>query len=113
MAQRVEVEIETHDSALELEMFGGSEVSTGTSRVTFSDGSAIVYAGTYVRKGIDFPAIVHLVIDRASDIGTGLISSWLYDKLKGKPAKLRIRRQEVEITPDNIRIVIEDFEREG
>ncbi len=42
-----------------------------------------------------------------------LVTNWLYDKLKSKPAKLRINRREVEIIPEKIRIVIEEIEREG
>jgi hypothetical protein len=33
-------------------------------------------------------------------------------KLKDKPAKLRINRQEVEIAADRIRIVIEEIQKE-
>lgn len=114
MDQQLQIEIETHDRELEFEMFEATPgLSTETSRVTFSDGSTAVYGGTLVRKAVGFPAIVHVGIDMASAVGTGLVSSWLYDKLKGKPAKLRINRCEVEITPDKIRIVIEEIEREG
>lgn len=114
MPQQLQVEIETHDRLLEFEMFNATtELSAETSRVTFPDGSTVAYGGTYVRKAFGFPAIIHVVVFVASGVGLNLASSWLYDKLKGKPAKLRINRQEVEITPEKIRIVIEEIEREG
>jgi hypothetical protein len=114
MPQQLEVEIETHDRMLEFEMFEAtSGLSAESSRVTFSDGSTVAYGGTMVRKAVGFPAIVHVAVELATAVGTGLVTNWLYDKLKSKPAKLRINRREVEITPEKIRIVIEEIEREG
>jgi hypothetical protein len=40
------------------------------------------------------------------------LAAWLYDKLKGRKAKLRINRTEVQIQPDRIRIAIEQIEKE-
>ena len=78
-----------------------------------ADGSTVAYKGTLERKAIDFPAIIHAVGHVATDVGISLFSSWLYDKIKGRATKLKINRQEVEITPERIRIVIETIEKEG
>jgi hypothetical protein len=53
------------------------------------------------------------VIELATGIGAGVVSNWLYAKLKGRPAKLRINRTEVEIEPTKIRLMIEQIEKEG
>lgn len=114
MAQQFQIEVETFDFRVAFEMFESrTGLSSKTSRIILADGSTVAYAGTYERRGLNFPSIVHAGVDLAGTVGVGLFTNWLYDKLKGKPAKLRINRQEVEITPERIRIVIEQIEREG
>jgi hypothetical protein len=66
-----------------------------------------------LRKHAEEPYVFNLVIVAASTVGLNLLSSWLYDKLKDRPAKLRISRTEVEIEPNKIRIVIEQIEKDG
>jgi hypothetical protein len=48
-----------------------------------------------------------------SVVGLNVLSSWLYDKLKGRADKLRINRTEVEIEPDKIRVVVEQIEKDS
>lgn len=67
--------------------------------------------GTLVRKAVGIPEVTHAAIELATAVGTGVVGNWLYAKLKGRDAKLRINRTEVEIEPNKIRIVIEQIER--
>jgi hypothetical protein len=113
MSRRLNIEIETADRELEARIFETSSFSAGETRITLSDGSTVTYAGTLVRKSIGIPDVTHLVIELATGVGTGVVGNWLYGKLKGRPAKLRVNRTEVEIEPNKIRIVIEQIEREG
>jgi hypothetical protein len=110
--RRLDIEIETDERLFEHELFESENLERG-QQLTLSDGTTVTYNGTLMRKAVGFSPIVKLAVDLASAIGTGVASSWLYDKLKGKPAKLRINRKEIELTPERIRIVIEEIEREG
>lgn len=46
----------------------------------------------------------------ASTVGLNLFSSWLYDRLKGRPGvrSIRINRRVTEVSPDGIRRSIEE-----
>ena|ERR1700733_2588694 len=108
---RLNIEIVTTDRELESEIFKSSSLSKGETGVTLSDGSTVTYEGTLAKRSIGIPDVTHAVIELATAVGTGVVSNWLYGKLKGRDAKLRINRTEVEIEPNKIRIVIEQIER--
>lgn len=112
MSPHLNIEIESAERSLAFDLFETSQLAADDTRLTLGDGSTITYAGTLMRKAADMPELTRLVIDCVTAVGTGLVANWLYDKLKGRPAKLRINRTEVEITRDKIRIVVEQLENE-
>ena len=49
-----------------------------------------------------------MILTIGKDVGVGIISAWLYDKLKRRATKIYIDRVEIEITENNIkRILVE------
>jgi hypothetical protein len=108
----LDIQIETTDRRLDFEMLEADHVSRDT-RIILSDGSTVRWAGAPLKKHAGEPYVFDLVVDLISAVGTGIVADWLYDKLKGRTAKLRINRIEVEIEPDKIRIVIEQIEKHG
>jgi hypothetical protein len=52
--------------------------------------------------------IFTVTLNLARDVGVGLVSAWLYDKLKRKSAKIIYRRKEVRCEQGEIRRVIEE-----
>ena len=114
MGQRLTIEIETTQRGLETEIFETSNPSAHDLSLTLSDGSVIAFRETLIRKSFETSEVIKFTAELAGAVGTNIFASCLlYDKIKGKPAKLRINRKEVEITPDRIRIVIEEIEKEG
>jgi hypothetical protein len=113
MSRRLDIEIETDDRDFSHELFETQSLSAGESQVSLADGSTVIYSGSAMRKAMNAPEVIRAVVEVALGVGTSVAGSWLYDKLKGKPAKLRINRKEVEITAESIRVVIEEIEREG
>ena len=113
MRRRLNIEIEIAFGEVETELFETSSFSAGETRVTLSDGSTATYLGTLAKRSVGIPDVTHVAIELASAVAAGIVSNWLYDKLKHRPAKLRINRTEVEIELDKIRVVIEQIEKEG
>jgi hypothetical protein len=52
--------------------------------------------------------ILGLFISLARDVSVGVFSAWLYDKIKGKPAKIEYRRKEIHCEQGEIRRVVEE-----
>ncbi len=112
MGRTLNIEIETDDRELLFEVFDTKSLDSETQAV-LADGTIVRLGSMEIRKAYGVPEIAHLAIHLADGVGTGLASAWLYDRLMGKKAKLRINRKEVEITKESIRIVTEEIEREG
>jgi hypothetical protein len=107
----IDIQIETTDRRLDFEMLGAESLSAGEP-VAILDGVTAAWSAP-LKKYAGEPYVFDLVVTAVSSVALNVLSSWLYDKLKGKPAKLRINRTEVEIEPTKIRIVIEQIEKDG
>jgi hypothetical protein len=112
MTRHFNIEIETTDRWLDMEMLGADQVSAGT-QISLADGSTVTWSSAPLKKYAGDPYVFNLVVGLVSAVGVGVFSNWLYDKLKQRPAKLRINRTEVEIEPNKIRIVVEQIEKDG
>jgi hypothetical protein len=113
MTLPLKIEIETTERGLEVELFETTSFAAGETSIRLPDGSTVLYEGALIKKSFESSEILHLTINLAESVGIGVIANWLYAKLKRKRAKLRINRHEVEITPDRIRIVIEQIEKDN
>jgi len=116
MGRNLDIQIDTTDRGLDIEMLGAGHVSLGT-QISLADGSTVTWSGAPLTKHAGDPYVFSLVAvlaSSASAVAAGVVSNWLYDKLKrGRAARLRINRTEVEIEPNKIRIMIEQIERDG
>ena|SRR5271157_866797 len=108
MSLHLNIEIESTDRGLAMEMLGTNELSAGDTQISLGDGSTVTWLGAQSTKSAGAPQVFWLAI---STVGLNLVSNWFYDRLKGRSAKLRINRTEVEIEPDKIRVVIEQIEK--
>jgi len=48
------------------------------------------------------------IITLAANIPIGLFTTWLYDKIKGKPAKITINRKVIDIDKGKIKRIVEE-----
>jgi len=55
------------------------------------------------------PFIIGLVLN----VVLGLVSNWLYEKLRSRSSKLRIDHTDVTIDRDKVSVVIEHIETDG
>ncbi len=67
-----------------------------------SAGATLRWDSTYIREAFGVPDIISLTLQFGRDVAVGLFSAWLYDKLKGRSAKLEIGNQQVPIDKEAI-----------
>ncbi|MDH3997537.1 MAG: hypothetical protein OET90_01745 [Desulfuromonadales bacterium] len=104
------LKIETYDRRLGSDIAGvGNSLSSGTI-VDVPGGGKIEYITTRGCKAPGIPEVLEFIVEASTTIELGLISAWLYDKVKSKPVeKIVVRRRVItEITEENIREVIEE-----
>lgn len=54
-------------------------------------------------RSFGFEGVIPIIVQFAADVGIGLLSAWLYDKLKkGKSKTMTIDFQKIEITPEAV-----------
>jgi len=59
-------------------------------------------------RSFGFDAAIPIFVNFIADVGIGILSAWLYDKLKkGKSKTVIVDRQEIEITPEAIATFIQ------
>jgi hypothetical protein len=115
----IQIKIESKDKFLEFEMFKTKEVENGETKIGIADGIQAVYGGTVIQEAFPAPSIFYLTIEVSKDIAigvaAGLISAWLYDKLKGKKVnEITIEMTKAEYNEGEIkRIIIEKFKQKS
>jgi len=95
------LEIESGERNLESDLFDTKELSRGKEIIPV-EGVKVTYDGTLERGVLEFSKVIYLMVDIAKEISIGVFSAWLYDKLKGKNVKLKIKDEEVEINKSKI-----------
>lgn len=88
-----------------------NEVINGRQKKTVTDGVSIQYVSHYVCDSFDMPSWVILTIEIGKNVAlplaVGILSSYLYDKLKNrKDTKVIINNQQVEINAIKIEKLI-------
>ncbi len=105
------LEIDTHDRALQFDLFGTRELEANKSATEIPGGARLELGTVYFRKGFGFPETIHAMLAVGRDVGIGLASAWLYDKLKGRATSVRINRIEVRLDKGEIeRVITEQIE---
>lgn len=100
------ITIETDDRSL-----SGDYMGMKRGVIFDEGGTRLVFDGFRVRKGADVLSdALSFIIEVSKNIEFGLIATYLYDKVKNRPAtRLIIRRTVVEeITPEGIKRVLKE-----
>jgi len=98
---RIEITIYTHDRDL---LLGPSE-----KHVRLDDQVEVRYEGIVLQEAEGSPQAFIWVVQVASAVGSGILASWIYDKLKGKSVdKVVVERTVVELDEGEIRRVIQE-----
>jgi len=106
----MEIEIHTTDRALVFDLLGTtSSLSIGDKSEIPKGNAILTYKGSYIQKGFGIPEIAKFSIEFGSGVAIGIISNWLYNKLKGKDIKrLIIEKREITVERNEIRKIIEE-----
>ena len=107
---QIEIEIETGDEQLLSDLL---ETSPALARPGFEkalpEGAVITLKDDVKRRAINLPPeIITIALSLSSSLGVNLVSTWLYEKLKGRAAKLHINRKEIRVTQDDIQHIIQE-----
>lgn len=101
----IRLSIDTDDRWLAFDLMGSSTVGEGTA-TAISDGATLTVAAWHFRKALGLPETLELVLSFGTGVASGLVANWLFGKLKGRNATLRIEEQWVEIEEDEIKRII-------
>ena len=105
---KISIEIETDDKSLLCDLFGVEELKQGAS-TKLESGPTLVWEETVSRKDAGLPDIICLSLLGWRDIAVGMLSTWLYDKLKGRSTKLKIDNKETPIEKKAIQQELDDL----
>ena len=109
---KILIQVSTHDKQIAFDMMGGSNSFSAGTTVDIPGNASLTASGIIGRKAFGLTETLEFVLTFGSGVTSGLVASWLYDKLKGKAASLRIERREVQIDNDEIKnILIEIIEK--
>lgn len=108
MTNKLVIEIETHDRALDWALMGNpSSLSVG-DQVAVPGGGALVWQGGMIRKAVGIPQVFEFLLTFGAGVSSSMIGTYLYERLKGRATTLRIDRREVMIEEGEITRVIEE-----
>ena len=104
----VSVEIETYDTTLAFDLFEEKKKLFAAQQKEIAKGVFLRFEGGTLREAFDTSEIIRLTIAVAKDvalpIALGVVSNWLYDRIKnGRASKIRVNENETEITKDEIK----------
>jgi hypothetical protein len=107
---KVEIGIEIRDAKLVGDLFETTQIKAGQEK-TIAEGVSIQLKNYMAREAVDFPTIVNIVAyvgeHVALPIAVGILSRYLYDKLKDrKTSKVTINQIQVEIDAEKIEKLI-------
>lgn len=95
----IEIEIETGDHQLLNDILENpsSPVQPGYQK-RLSTGATITLKSDVKRRGINIPPeSITLVLSLGTSIATNILSTWLYEKMKGRTLKLHINHKETRV----------------
>jgi len=103
----IDIEIYTKDNSLIFDLLRKKSAKRGDI-ITISEDVKFVYKGTLTHFAVDVPSIIHATIEIGGSIAIGIVSAWLYDRLKGRAEKIKIDRTVIEVEEGEIRRIIEE-----
>ncbi len=102
----IPIEIETQDKFLVYELFNVKKSAQGM-QTELSAGAVLRYDSTFIRKAYGVPDIISLPLQLGRDVAVGILSAWLYDKLKGRASKLKIGERQVSLDKKEIQLALQ------
>jgi len=104
---KIPIQIETQDRMLSWDLFEARSLQSGQTEKVITEGISIKLESIEIRKGFGFPEIVDITVFVAEHvalpIAVGMLSRYLYDKLKDKrETKIEINYLYVEINAEKI-----------
>lgn len=107
----VKIEIETFDKQMSFDLFETKERLARGMKIEIAHNISARFESIGFREAIGFPDLIHFTVtigkDVAIGVACGIISAWLYDKLKErKVEKLKIERTEVSIDKGEIKRIL-------
>jgi len=106
----IEIEIDTDDHQLLNDLLENpsSPVQPGYQEL-LSNGATITLKSDVKRRGFNIPPeSITLVLSVGTSIATNILSTWLYEKLKGRTLNLHINRKETRLEEGVIQETIEE-----
>jgi len=71
----------------------------------------IRYEGSFIRKGTNFPEIIHFLLTFSSGVSASLVANWIYNKIKDKDKeieKIIIEKTEVDLNCEEMAKIIKE-----
>ena len=103
---KILIEITTHDKQLSYDIIGNySSYAVGTT-IQIPGNASLTSSGIISRKAFAFPETLEFILTFGTGVASGMVASWLYDKLKGKATRLRIEKQEIQIDQGEIKRIL-------
>lgn len=110
----MKIEIDTTDRALSSDLVRGAEGVEEGQTVDIPGGAKLTVIALVKRYAVEFPETIEAILTFGSGVASGVVASWLYDKLKGRATTLRIEETEVQIDKGEIqRIISRKIEKKG
>lgn len=106
----ISLEIVGGSPRLALDMVGADGSIHRGAKATVPGGATIEYRGTLAKRGVGISDILQFILHASADIEISLVTSWLYDRFKSRPAEkiLINKRMVTEVTESGIRQVLEE-----
>jgi molecular chaperone DnaK (HSP70) len=106
----IEIEIETSDHQLLNDLLENPPSPTEPGhQKPLTNGATLALKSHVKRRGINIPPeSITLVLTLGTSVATNILSSWLYEKLKGRTLNLHINRKETPVVENAIQTIIEE-----
>lgn len=105
--------IDTYDKNLLSDIFNTPGSFSTNSEIAIPGGAKIISKGLKLKKAFGFPQTIELILSFGTGVASGLVASWIFQKLKGRTTSFRIDRTEVKINKGEIeKIIIEKIKKE-
>ncbi|MBI4362255.1 MAG: hypothetical protein HY558_03690 [Euryarchaeota archaeon] len=90
------------DSSVFSELFGTDRAQK------IGDDASIEYNRSFAMDADGAPEIFYFTLSFGSGVAASILGNWLWSKLKEKPVRLLIEREEVELTPEGITRILKE-----
>lgn len=105
-ASMIYFEIETQDIRVLFDLLNSPKTFSPGDSVEIPGCAKLVFKGMYGQRTIDIPATLEFLIEHVDPVATSIIATWLYDKLKNKPVRIKFNKKEVDFSEKAIEAML-------